>query len=296
MKPLQIQIQREFWEHRALWIVPLIIAAVMLAAVAIFGHIQFDFSAAATHYDGPVPPPLVELVVLGWATPFYLAATIQASLYYLDCLYAERRDRSILFWRSMPVSDARTVLVKLVVGLVLVPLGAFVIAAATSLAGSALLVLRNHDVVVNGQSVVALWSTLAWLRMQLIVLYGLIAAMLWYAPLAAYLMLASVWARRSPIAWAVVPPVLLMLMEHMLLGTNYSGRLFGGGFDQLLHSAYHLDEHQTFDGADVQNLRFSMQLLSPLALLGSARLWGGLVAAAAMIVLTIRLRRYSDDA
>jgi ABC-2 type transport system permease protein len=295
MKPLPIQIQREFWEHRGLWIVPLVIAAVMLAAVAIFGHIQFDFSAAATHYDGPVPPPLVELVVLGWATPFYLAAAIQASLYHMDCLYAERRDRSILFWRSMPVTDARTVLVKLVVGLVLVPLGAFVLAAATSLAGSALLVLRNHDVVVNGQSVVALWSTLAWLRMQVIVLYGLIAAMLWYAPFAAYLMLASVWARRSPYAWALVPPVLLMLMEHMLFGTHYIGRLFGGGFDQLLHLAYRLDEHQTLDGADLQNLRFSMQLLSPLSLLGSARLWGGLAAAASMLLLTIRLRRYRDD-
>jgi ABC-2 type transport system permease protein len=304
MKPLLIQIQREFWEHRGLWIVPLVIAAVMLAAVAIFGHIQFDFSSAATHYDGPVPPPLVELVVLGWSAPFYLAAVIQASIYHMDCLYAERRDRSILFWRSMPVTDARTVLVKLVVGLVLVPLGAFVIAAATSLAGSALLVLRNHDVVVDGQSVVALWSTLSWLRMQLIVLYGLIAAMLWNAPLAAYLMLASVWARRSPYAWALVPPVLLILMEHMTFGTNYIGRLLGGSFDQLLHLAYRLDDPHTLGvgnmnapgGPDVQNLRFSLQLLSPLQLLGSARLWGGLVAAASMILLTIRLRRYRDDA
>jgi ABC-2 type transport system permease protein len=295
MKPLLIQVQREFWEHRGLWIVPLVIAAVMLAAVAIFGHIQFDFSRATSHYDGPVPPPLVELVVLGWAAPFYVAAAIQVSLYHMDCLYAERRDRSILFWRSMPVTDARTVLVKLVVGLVLVPLGAFMLAAATSLAGSALLVLRNHDVVIDGRSVVALWSTLAWLRMQLIVLYGLIAAMLWYAPFAAYLMLASVWARRSPYAWALVPPVLLMLMEHMLLGTNYVGRLLGGGFDQLLHLAYRLDEHQTLDGPDAQNLRFSMQLLSPLRLLASARLWGGLVAAALMLLLTIRLRRYRDD-
>jgi ABC-2 type transport system permease protein len=303
MKPLLIQIQREFWEHRGLWIVPLVIAAVMLAAVAIFGHIQFDFSSAASHYDGPVPPPLVELLVLGWAAPFYLAGAIQASIYHMDCLYAERRDRSILFWRSMPVTDARTVLVKLVVGLVLVPMGAFVIAAATSLAGSAILVLRNHNVVIDGQSVVALWSTLSWLRMQLIVLYGVIAAMLWYAPFAAYLMLASVWARRSPYAWALVPPVLLMLMEHMTFGTNYIGRLLGGGFHQLLHLAYHLDDSHTLGvgnmdapgGPDVQNLRFSLQLLTPLQLLGSARLWGGLVAAASMILLTIRLRRYRED-
>jgi ABC-2 type transport system ATP-binding protein len=108
-------------------------------------------AAPRIHYDGPIPPPLAELVALGWAVPFYLAAAIQASAYLIDCLYAERRDRSILFWRSMPVTDARTVLVKLLVGLVLVPLGAFALAAATSLAGSAILVLRNHHVVINGQ-------------------------------------------------------------------------------------------------------------------------------------------------
>jgi ABC-2 type transport system permease protein len=304
MKALPIQVQREFWEHRGLWIVPLAIAAVMLLAAAVFGHIQFDFSSAAAHYDGPVPPPLVELVVLGWTVPFFLAAAIQATAYLIDCLYGERRDRSILFWRSMPVTDARTVLVKLLVGLVLVPFGASVMAAATSLVGSAILVLRNHDVVINGHGVVALWNTLSWLRMQAIIFYGLVAAMLWYAPFAIYLMLVSVWARRSPFVWASVPPVLLIILEHMIFGTNYVGRLFDGGFNQLLHLAFRLDEPgnlavgamvNTPDGTDVENLRFSMQMLSPLNLLASVRLWCGLLAAGAMLALTIRLRRYRDD-
>jgi ABC-2 type transport system permease protein len=304
MKALLTQIQREFWEHRGLWIVPLAIAAVMLLAAAVFGHIQFDFSNAATHYDGPIPPPLVELVVLGWAVPFYLAAAIQAAAYLIDCLYSERRDRSILFWRSMPVTDARTVLVKLLVGLVLVPVGAFVLAATTSLLGSAILVLRNHDVVINGTGVVALWNTLSWLRMQGIMFYGLIAAMLWYAPFAAYLMLASVWARRSPYAWALLPPVLLMMLEHMILGSNYIGRIVDGGFSELLHLAYRVDEHGGLGVGDTLeapnatggDISFTMQLLSPLHLLASPRLWWGLLAAASMIVLTMRLRRYRDDA
>jgi ABC-2 type transport system permease protein len=304
MKALPIQVQREFWEHRGLWIVPLAIAAVMLLAAAVFGHIQFDFSSAATHYDGPVPPPLVELVVLGWTVPFFLAAAIQATAYLIDCLYGERRDRSILFWRSMPVTDARGVLVKLLVGLVLVPLGAAVIAAATSLVGSAILVLRNQELLINGHGVAALWDALAWLRMQAIILYGLLAAMLWYAPFAAYLMLVSVWARRSPYVWVFVPPVLLIILEHMIFGTNYVGRLFDGGVNQLLHLAFRLEEHgdvavgamvNTPDDSDIENLRFSMQMLSPLNLLASVRLWCGLLAAAAMLALTIRLRRYRDD-
>ena len=304
MKALLTQIRREFWEYRSLWIVPLAIAAVMLLAAAIFGRIQLNFGDPGIHYDGPTPPPLVELMVLGWAAPFYLAAALQASGYLIDCLYGERRDRSILFWRSMPVTDARTVLVKLLTGLALVPLGAFAIAAATSLAGSAILVLRNHDVIVNGQPVMALWNVLSWLRMQGIVFYGLIAALLWYAPLAAYLMLASVWARRSPLIWALAPPLLLLILEHMIFGTNYVGRILGGGFHQLLHLAYRLDGNGAFDAGDMvrapnsgggHDISFTMHLLSPGRLLASLRLWVGLLAAALMVALAIRLRRYRDE-
>jgi ABC-2 type transport system permease protein len=306
MKTLQIQIQREFWEHRGLWIVPLTIAAVMLSAAAVFGHVQIDFNSAANHYDGPVPPPLVELVALGWGMPFYLAAIIQSSAYLVDCLYAERRDRSILFWRSMPVTDTRAVLVKLLVGLVLVPLGAFLIAAVTSLVGSAILVLRNHHLIINGQRVTALWDTLAWLRMQAVTVYGLLAAMLWYAPFAAYLMLASVWARRSPYIWALAPPLLLVLLEHMVFGTHYVAHVANGGFNELLHLAYDLPQHDAIavaplrpgagpDPDGIGTVHFSMQMPTPLHLLSSVRLWAGLVAAVGMIALAIRLRRYRDE-
>jgi ABC-2 type transport system permease protein len=263
----------------------------MLLAAAIFGHVNLTFGNEGRPYDGPNPPPVAELMALGWAVPFYLAAAIQAAAFLIDCLYGERRDRSILFWRSMPVTDARTVLVKLLVGLVLVPLGAFALAAASGLLGCAILALRNHDVVINGLSLLAMWNTAAWLRMQAIMLYGLLAAMLWYAPFAAYMMLISVWARRSPYAWALLPPVLLVAFEHMVFGTHYIGRIVNGGFGEFLHLAYALK------AADASGRigSYSLQLLSPAQLLASQRLWWGLLAAAVMVALATRLRRYRDD-
>jgi ABC-2 type transport system permease protein len=304
MNALLTQVRREFWEHRALWIVPVVIAALMLLAAAAFGRIQLDLGEPGIHVDGPTPKSLVEMLVLGWELPFLLAAAVQGTGYLIDCLYGERRDRSILFWRSMPVSDASTVLMKLLTGLVLVPLGAFVIGAAVSLAGSVILLLRNHDLVLNGQHVMALWNMLSWLRMQGIVFYGLLAALLWYAPFAAYLMLASVWARRSPYIWAVAPPLLLLILEHMIFGSNYVGRILGGQFHEFLHLAYRLDEYSAFDargtvraprsGGDF-DISFTMHLLSPGHLLASLRLWIGLLAAAAMTALTIRVRRYRDE-
>jgi ABC-2 type transport system permease protein len=299
MKAVLIEIRREFWEHRALWLAPLAIGLVLLLGAAAFGHVRFDIDDGQWLQQGNSLPRLYQFVLLGWALPFYLAAAILASAYLLDCLYAERRDRSILFWRSMPVSDARAVLVKFAVGLLIVPLGSYALAALTSVLASAILMLRsrgldgllfNRGPLVSGPGVIP-WDTTAWLAMQGGMLYGLIAALLWYAPFAAYLVLISVWARRSPYAWAFIPPVLLEIFEHLEFGTNYVGRIVNGGFTELLHLAYGFDSADRAAGSGAQPLQ-----LTPLHLLASPRLWGGLIAAALMIALAIRLRRYRDEA
>jgi ABC-2 type transport system permease protein len=291
MKVFLMQMRREIWEHRSLWIAPLIVGLLLLVAVATVGRIQF--------YEGPARPATAnspfELMLLGWGVPFYLAAGIVIVVYLLDCLYGERRDRSILFWRSMPVSDTQTVLAKLVVGLVVVPLGTFVLAAATSLVASAILALRHH-VLVNGQ-LAPLWDAATWLHMQLVMLYGLTVLLLWYAPYAAYLMLASVWARRSPYAWAFVPPVLLAMFENIIFGTRYLGGVVERGFNQVLRLAFNLNRQFAYTLGD--------QLPAPRAvpangggasvLLMSPQMWLGLLAAALMLLLVIRLRRYRDD-
>jgi ABC-2 type transport system permease protein len=118
-------VRREFWEHRYLWIAPLVTAA-LLVVCALFahGHIHIDagdgadmaFSAtqklaASTIAQGVVFVALN--LVMGFVVSFYL----------VDCLYAERRDRSIYFWKSMPVSDGLTVASKVLVAMVVVPLG-----------------------------------------------------------------------------------------------------------------------------------------------------------------------------
>ena len=293
MRVLLMQIRRELWEHRSLWIAPLLVGILLLAAVATLSQVQFFFGSSSTTVS-----PLV-LMLFGWGIPFYLAAGIVVVVYLLDCLYGERRDRSILFWRSMPVSDTQTVLAKLLVGLVIVPLATFLFAAVTSLFASAILALRGH-VQVNGQGSPS-WNGLTWLRTQLILLYSLFAVMLWYAPYATYLMLASAWARRSPYAWAFVPPVLLAIFEYMLFGTNYLGRIVERGFNQLVRLAFSLDLQLAFSFGDTAvpaGARVSGRGLPqpmPSRLLESPQLWVGLAAAALMLVVVIRLRRYRDD-
>ena len=296
MKVLIVQMRRELWEHRSLWIAPALVGLLMLVAVATVGRIQF--------YQGPAPGPGPSTasantpfaqMLLGWGIPFFLVSLIVIVVYLLDCLYGERRDRSILFWRSMPVSDTQTVLAKLLVGLLIVPLAAFALSAGTSLLASAILALRHH-VLVNGQ-LAPLWDTATWVTVQLRVLYSLLVLILWYAPYGAYLMLASVWARRSPYAWAFVPPVLVAMFENILLGTRYVGGVVERGLNQVLRLAFNLNRQFAYNVGD--------QLPTPRtvpgggrgvsAFLESPQMWIGVLAAVLMLLLVIRLRRYRDD-
>ncbi|HXN10891.1 MAG TPA: hypothetical protein VN859_06580 [Steroidobacteraceae bacterium] len=299
MKSLLVQIRREFWEHRSLWIGPLIVAGLLLLSVAVFGRVELNFGDSPR---GPAPASptgaLLPMLVLGWSAPFYLAAAILSGFYLLDCLYGERRDRSILFWKSLPVSDTRTVLVKFLVGLALVPLGSFLLAALTSLLASPALLLRARLHFDDGA---AIWNFSYWLRVQGLMLYGLLAALLWYAPYAAYLMLASGWARHLPSAWALIPPAVLALFEYMIFGTHFVGQAMQRGLGELLALAFHGSPELVVGAgmAAAPPVPFGAQLIAsrpdPLHLLGSAPLWLGLLVAAALLALAIRIRRYRDD-
>jgi ABC-2 type transport system permease protein len=296
MRALLVQIRREFWEHRSLWIAPLAVAVLLLLSVVVFGRVEINLGDQ-TRGAAPVAavPVLLQMLLLGWSAPFYLAAVILSSIYLLDCLYGERRDRSILFWKSLPVSDTSTVLAKFLVGLAIAPLGIFLLSALTSLLASPVLLLRARLHLDAGASI---WDFAYWLRIQGVMLYGLLATLLWFAPYAAYLMLASAWARHLPSAWAFLPPLLLALVEYLIFGTHFVGQALQRGLGDLLHLAFRGGPDLMVSAAG-SGMQLGDALASsrpdPLHLLGSAQLWLGLLAAAALLALAIRVRRYRDD-
>jgi ABC-2 type transport system permease protein len=129
LKTMVVLIRRELWEHRALWVTPLIVGGLLvLTALPIhigslpYGAHGESLATARNHVA------MFTLMLWGQAVPQYLVMVIVLSFYLLDCLYAERKDRSILFWKSLPVSDADTVISKLLVGVVLVPFGVYLTA------------------------------------------------------------------------------------------------------------------------------------------------------------------------
>ncbi len=206
---------------------------------------------------------------------------VVAFFYCLAALNAERRDRSILFWKSLPVSDAVTVLSKALIPLAVLPVVVFVAVAALQVI---MLTLATAQLVATGQSVMALWTEVAITHLWVVVAYSVIVMALWYAPIWGWLHLVSGWARGMTILWSFGPWLALMVVEKIGLDSGYVGamvkdRLFGGF-------------GAAFDNVGQQGPMMELSQLDPARFLATPGLWIGLAFAAAFIFAAIRQRRY----
>ena len=298
-KPLGVTlvtlVRREFWEYRALWLGPLV-AAALVALAAITAHVNFDLSHEHNSKLAMLLTPagrdgLSTFVQWVLSIPLYLIMVGVLSYYLLDCLSAERRDRSILFWKSLPVSDGLTVLSKLLVAFVVVPLGVFLLAIATHIVFSLIIAVR---VAVGTAPDLLTWNPVSWLQLEIIMLGELLLGVLWYAPAAACLLLLSAWVRR-PFLWATLPLIFLPILERIALGTHHLWDFLHYrtiGIWQVLFQGLNINpetmQSQTLGSALMQQLNFGAAFSSP-------GLWVGVVVAVALVIATIRIRRYRDE-
>jgi ABC-2 type transport system permease protein len=285
---LAMLVRREFWEHRALWIAPLVVAALMVVS-AFVASVKFRLTHADMHPDGSDGMTMFSVMQSAVSMPLSLVTLIVLSFYLLDCLYAERKDRSILFWKSLPVSDNLTVLSKLLVALLVVPLGVFALGLLVSLS---FVGIWELNAAFGRLPPIPGWDTLAWLKGEMALLACLIVGVLWYAPFAAYLLVVSAWARRSPFLWATVPVVLAPLLERMAFGTNYLWKLLAYRTYGIWRTLFPYP-HPGHGRADALASMFGQ--LRFRAAFTDIDLWLGLAVAAVLLWAAIRLRRYRDD-
>src|SRR5438105_1701260 len=281
-RPMYWSVRRELWENRSIYIAPLAVAGVFL----------FGFLISTIH----LPSRMRALSALdpaqqreAIAMPFDIAAALLmltqflvGAFYCLDALHGERRDRSILFWKSLPVSDLTTVLSKATIPLVVLPLVAFAIIVCTHL----IMVLETSVVLIShGMSPASTWAHMPVPFNLLVLLYGLAAIALWHAPIYGWLLLVSGWARRATFLWAVLPIIVIQIFEKITFGTSYFGafvkhRLMGFASHAF---GFHGESHPTID---------SLSQLTPGKYLSSPGLWIGLLVAAGFLFAAVRLRRY----
>ena len=322
----KLLLKREFWEHKGgfLW-APLVAGGIslLLTLMAIVvgliaarraiadGDMEIDgvqingldigqlTSRMSAQDMAEMAQGLDLTLLLSSSWPFIVLGFV-VFFYCLGALYDERKDRSVLFWKSLPISDTQTVLSKVASAAVVAP----IIAIGASIVTMIVFMLMISTVVLmhGGNPVELLWGpanplTLIGGHIAWIPVYAL-----WALPTIGWLLLCSAWARSKPFLWAIMVPLFagifvswfdlmeLFNLDSSWFWANAVGRLLLGTFP-LVDAAY----RDGFDGNGIENISHELSAASQLQTLAMPELWIGAVVGAAMIFGAIRLRRWRDE-
>jgi ABC-2 type transport system permease protein len=283
-RPFYWSVRRELWENRSLYIAPLAVAVLVLV-----GFLISAIGMPHRRLETLMLPPERQAAVISQpydaaAVALIVTMAIVAAAYCLSALHTERRDRSILFWKSLPVSDLVTVLSKMAVPMLVAP----VIAAAVILASQfVILIFSTALLMANGVSPAV---PLELFSAPVVLLYGLATMTLWYAPIYAWFLLVSGWAKRVTFLWAVLPPLGLCLFEKLAFDSTHllhflALRLSGGASEAFVSRAE--TAIRPHGAIPVEGL----SQLDPGGFLSSPGLWLGLIFATACLAGAVWLRR-----
>jgi len=271
-------VRRELWENRSIYIAPLAVAVLflfgfMISVMRLPGKMRSAGALSPMQQMELSEQPFALVALLLMGTTF-----IVSIFYCLDALYGERRDRSILFWKSLPVSDLTTVLSKASIPLVILPLLTFAITLVTQLI---MMLISSAVLLGSGLSVTAFWNHLSFFQMSAILLNHLVGVhALWYAPIYGWMLLVSAWARRAPLLWATLPLFAIGILEKITFNTSYFaamvGARFGPGED---------------NGSKAMSMWAMLGQLGPEKLLSSPGMWIGLGVTAIFLAGAVLLRR-----
>ena len=280
-QPFYWSVRRELWENRSIYVAPLIVAV-----VALFGFLVSTIGMPERRQGALLLDPANQRAVIG--APYDVAAMmliftafIVGVFYCLDALHSERRDRSILFWKSLPVSDLITVLSKATIPLVVLPVIIFAIIVFVQF----LMLLWSSAVLLQSGLAATTWTRFNLFQQSLILLYSLIVIALWHAPIYGWALLISGWARRATFLWAVLPFLAIGVLEKIAFDTSHfasmlKDRLFGAG-----DTAFAFQPHNCIAIT-------SLIQLTPGRYLATPGLWIGLAFAAAFVTAAVWQRRY----
>jgi ABC-2 type transport system permease protein len=296
-------VRREIWEHRSIYVTPAVVALVvilMLLTTLVFasGYQEIvDFGIiGAQNLAGEAERRAALLVLLISNTvPFIFAGTILTVFYSLDSLYAERKNKSILFWRSLPITDAETVISKLLTTVLAIPLIAFVVIVIAHLV---ILAITGVFVSIEGGSAVLLvWKSAplfdVWVGMLIIT----ILLPIWISPFIGWFLFVSAWTKRSPLLMAFLPLIMVPTLEYWVLRTHLIGDAIKTRFEQLpffkgIDPEMFFDEKQFIASTDAISL---LAYIDVGKFVTSPQTWAGLVVCGLFATAAIYVRRYRDE-
>jgi ABC-2 type transport system permease protein len=319
MNTMKWLLRREFWEHKGgfFWapiIVSLIVAVITAssvligvtkgseATIKINGQVVTNL---ADRFTGEEKTAIVEQFASGYmasAVPLLFVLAFTVFFYCLNALYDERKDRSVLFWKSLPVTDGATVLSKIAMALGLAPLMALFFGTILALLVVIFISLGAAAMGVNIFGGVLSSSALYLAPLQIVAMLPIYA--LWALPTVGWLLMVGAWARSKPLLWAVGTPLLtvgLIAWFNKMLSFGWDINwmwkyIVGRGLLSITPGswfAYSPDDVNRL--SKMENLDMGSLLAQSWHQIATPNLWIGVVVGAAMIYAAIRLRRWKDE-
>ncbi|TXH65719.1 MAG: ABC transporter permease [Lysobacteraceae bacterium] len=311
-------VKREYWENRGgfLW-APIITGAIVSTLYAILAVIGSISASRSLNKDGFVindAPDKIHGAIGAFGDGVLMGGLGLASIvlafvvffYALGSLYDDRRDRSILFWKSLPVSDLTMVLSKAAWALLLAPAIAIAVGAVISLV---LWIISALTITVHGlPASSAIFTHSHPIRILLGAVSTLPVYVLWALPSVGWLMFCSAWARSKPFLWAVLLPVLACVIISMMdilpqMHIPHEKLWYAvvvRGLLSVMPGTWYaaLDMEQMIREARIDSpddVASALDLTSSWQVFATADLWIGAAVGIALIAASVRLRRWRDE-
>ncbi|MEO6065931.1 MAG: hypothetical protein ABIP49_09165 [Lysobacterales bacterium] len=328
-KTFPILLRREFWEHKGgffwaplvagglfllLSMMAIVVGEVAAQKASAAGRLQvdgqvmingLDLSMLSSHMKPEDAQHLaggVDLSLLLASTWPFMVLGFVVFFYCLGALYDDRKDRSVLFWRSLPVSDAETVWSKVASASVVAPVLAIAVGIAVMFAF--LIVVSLVTLLHSGNPIQLLWGPGSPLKIAGYLIASIPVNLVWALPTIGWLLLCSSWARSKPFLWAVLIPVFAgLLVTWFDLMRSFDMQTLWFWKNVVARSLLSVFPGTWVDVAQFKNIKVDgpqdlVQLFSLKAMYStflSPRMWIGAGAGIAMILVAVRLRRWRDD-
>lgn len=296
-------VKREIWEHRSLYVTPAVVGLVLvlLALTALVFASDYQelvdiFIVGAQNIVGDAERRAAMFALLvGNTIPFLFAGAILTIFYCLDALYAERKNKSILFWRSLPITDAETVISKVLAAAVAIPLIAFPVIIVTHLL--ILFVAGVFISVEGGSSMFLVWKSAPIFDFWTGTLIITILLPIWFSPFIGWFLFVSAWTKRSPLLMASLPLIMVPTLEYWVFRTHLVKDAMQTRFEQLpifkgFDPEVFFNERELVASADAISL---LGIIDVGKFLASPQMWAGVVVCGLFVTAAIYVRRYRDE-
>lgn len=299
-------IRRELWEHRAIYVVPavLVLLISLLSAtgqvaissleeevnLALLGTANLSENERGTAITG---------VMFGVSWLFFLTMIALCYFYALDALYAERKDKSILFWRSLPVTDSETVVSKLLTAVLIIPVVTF---AAILITHVLVLVIFSVWVGMRGVDAWSLiWSAAPLVQNWTATLIAVVVLPIWSSPFIGWFLFVSAFAKRSPFLFAVLPLIVIPMLERILIGSSVFAEMLlnRNPFNIPILKELPSIEDGEVDPDDLLGLAESgvdvLEYIDIGRFVTSGSVWIGIIVCTLFCAAAVYVRRYRDE-